>query len=413
MKAVLLAAGKGTRLEPLTENIPKVMLPLAGKPLLEYIVEAIGNAGIKEIVMVVGYQARKIMDYFGDGSQFGLKIGYVEQKERLGTAHALAMARMDDDFVLVNGDSLVGPEELKTVIDAHKTSVTIGLRTVDQPQLYGVVEMDGDVVVGIEEKPENPKSNLVSTGMFAFSPKIFDAIKRTPKSHRGEYELPTSLEILMEDGETIRGVEIKGRWDDIGTPWTYLDSNRRILDSMEKAIHGTVEGGVTIKGDIHIGENTIVKTGTYIEGPVFIGKNCIIGPNAFLRDYASIEDKCIIGNSVEIKNSIIMEGTTISHLSYVGDSILGRNCNLGGGTITGNLRLDGQNVKMKFKGRLTDSGREKLGCITGDNVKTGINSIINPGRKIGSDSIIGPGVIVNEDIDSGSKIFLKQNLEFT
>ena len=165
------------------------------------------------------------------------------------------------------------------------------------------------------------------------------------------------------------------------------------------SILGIVEKGATIHGPVHIGKGTIVRAGSYIEGPVFIGENCRIGPNCYIRAHSSIGNDCVIGNATEIKNSILMDGTHCGHLSYVGDSILGENVNLGASTITANLRHDNNNVKSSVKGELVDSGRRKLGVIIGDNVHTGIHTTIYPGRKIWPNQTTLPGQIVTKDIE--------------
>ena len=412
MRAVILAAGRGERLQPLTETLPKCMLPLVGKPILEHIIIEAKKIGIEEIVVVVGYKAKEIIDYFGTGEKLGVNITYVHQKRRLGTAHAISKIRINEDFLVLNGDTIVTSDALSTVIKNHKGTATLGLKRVHDPRDYGVVKLEGDRIVDIVEKPKSNISNMANAGVYIFSPEIFKAIKKTEKSPRGEYEITTSIKILISEGEYVCGVEIPGIWLDIGTPWGYLDSNKIMFESMEGALLGRVEEGVKISGNIFLGEGSIIKSGSYIEGPVYIGKNSVIGPNTYLRSFSTIGNNCRIGNAVEIKNSIVMDGTHISHLSYVGDSIIGRNCNFGAGTKVGNLRLDEKNVKLRIKGKLVDSGRRKFGCIIGDNVKLGLNVMINSGRKIGSNSKIGPGVIVYSDIPKNSFVLAKQELEF-
>ncbi|MDP6612766.1 MAG: sugar phosphate nucleotidyltransferase [Candidatus Hydrothermarchaeota archaeon] len=411
MKAVILAAGKGTRLEPLTNTMPKCMLPLAGKPILEHIVLAMRGAGITDIVMVVGYRSEDIMTYFGDGADYGVKLSYVTQEEKLGTAHALSMARMEEDFLALNGDTLISSQTLMEVLRFHEGSATLALKRMDDPRNYGAVVLEGNRVMKLVEKPEKKISTLINAGIYAFSPEIFDVIRKTEKSERGEYELTSSINRLIDGGNPPIGVEIKGLWEDVGTPWNHLDANHAALDSMEGSIQSEAEDNVKIKGSLSLGENSIIRSGCYIEGPVFIGDDCVIGPNAYLRAYTTIGKGCKIGNGVEVKNSIIMDNTKVPHLSYVGDSVIGRNCNLGAGTKVGNLRMDEGMVKMRVKGELVNTGRKKLGCVIGDNVKTGLNVMINAGRKIGQSSLIGPGVIVYSDIKAGSVVLKKQELE--
>ncbi len=412
MKALILAAGRGTRLEPVTSDISKCMLPIVGKPLLEHILNSVKDAGIGEAILVVGYMREKIIDHFQDGSDLGMKIEYITQEGMKGTAQAIGLANdVDTDLLVLNGDTLISSKDISNIVKNHETAATLGVRKVEDPSNYGVVEVEDGKVKAIVEKPKKYVSNLANAGIYVFSPKIFEAIKKTEKSERGEYEITSSIEILINQGEVIKGVELQGRWSDIGNPWNYLDSNQRILDEMETKIDGVVEKNVTINGALIIGKNSRIKSGTYIEGPVYIGENTTVGPNAFIRSFTSIGNNCKVGNAVELKNSIINDNTNVPHLSYVGDSIIGKNCNFGAGTLVGNLRLDEGSVKMRIKDELTDTGRRKMGCVVGDNVKTGLNVMINSGRKIGSNSMIGPGVVVYQDIPPDSFIVKKQEIE--
>jgi bifunctional UDP-N-acetylglucosamine pyrophosphorylase/glucosamine-1-phosphate N-acetyltransferase len=184
-----------------------------------------------------------------------------------------------------------------------------------------------------------------------------------------------------------------------------------MLDRMEHKIRGTVENGAHIIGEVTVAETARIRSGTYIEGPALIGEECDIGPNCYIRPYTTINSKVRLGNACEVKESIIMDKAHVGHLSYIGDSIIGENCNLGAGTITGNFRLDGGSVKMVVKGALVDSGRRKLGAVLGDNVKIGIGALLMPGVKVGCNGWIGPGVVVYRDVSSDAKVMLKQSLE--
>lgn len=411
MRALILAAGRGTRLEPLTETQPKVMLPLAGKPLLQHVIEAVREAGIRDITLVVGYMGGDIKAHFGDGSELGVKLSYAEQKQRLGTAHAIAQVKFNEDFLVLNGDTVPSSRDIALLLKEHRGTATMGLRRVEDARGYGVVTLGtGSRVERIVEKPAHPESNLINAGIYVFSPEVYEAIEHTPLSPRGEYEITTTLELLLDRG--IRGVLLRGRWLDIGTPWHYLEANRALLEELPHRIAGEVEGRVSIKGKVYLEEGAVIRSGSYIEGPVYIGRDSIIGPNTYLRGCTYVGRRCRVGNAVEVKNSIIMDSTHISHLSYVGDSIVGRNCNFGAGAKVGNLRLDGASVKMRIRGELVDTGKRKLGAVVGDGVKLGLNVMINAGRKIGSCSRIGPGVVVYRDVPRNSFLLLKQELEF-
>lgn len=411
-KALVLAAGRGTRLQPVTLDTSKCMLPLIGKPILWHIIKALADSGIEDINIIVGYKKEKIIEYFGDGSRLFVKIKYIEQSRRDGTAHAIGLSDFDDDFLVLNGDTLVDTEDIQKIIESHDdNAATLGARQVDEPSQYGILVVENGRVTSIVEKPKKPISNLANAGLYAFSPKIYDAIKGTEKSERGEYEITSSIEKLIEAGETVGAVELTGLWSDIGNPWNYLDSSGVLMDRMETNIKGKIEDNVKVKGTLTLGRGSVIRSGTYIEGPVCIGENCKIGPNTYIRSYTSIGNDCRAGNAVELKNSIIMDHTNISHLSYVGDSIIGRGCNFGAGTLVGNLRLDERSVKMRIGDELYDTGRRKMGCVVGDDVKTGLNVMINSGRKIGSKAMIGPGVVIYRDVPENTFVKNKQEIE--
>lgn len=187
---------------------------------------------------------------------------------------------------------------------------------------------------------------------------------------------------------------------DVGRPWDLLTANEMLLADMKKEIEkgATIEPYAVLKGNVHIGRGTLVRSGSYIEGPVYIGENCAIGPNCYIRPGTMIMNNVHIGNATEIKNSIIMSGTNVGHLSYVGDSIIGEKCNFGAGTNVANLRVDNDEVKIMVKDQLMKSGRRKFGCIMGDDVKTGINVSIMPGRSIYPGARIDAGSVVRNTI---------------
>jgi bifunctional UDP-N-acetylglucosamine pyrophosphorylase/glucosamine-1-phosphate N-acetyltransferase len=395
LKAIILAAGQGTRMGPLTRNTPKVMLPIANKPLLYHVIQSAHDAGIRDFVLVVGYGEQIIKEYFKDGSPMGVIIEYVNQEKQLGTADAVGSVEgmVDDRFLVLNGDIIVSPAHIKNLIGC-KSDVVITARHVDNPSEYGVLEVLSNRVLRIIEKPANPPTNLANAGIYVFPISIFDAIHRTPLSVRKEYEITDSLQMLIDEGKDVGYLTLSDKWMDIGRPWELLEANEYFLSHLQPAIKGDVEPFATLKGSVSVGEGTIIRNGAYIVGPVIIGNDCDIGPNCYIRPGTSIGDNVRIGNAVEIKNSIIMKSTHIGHLSYVGDSIIGERCNFGAGTKVANLRHDGKTIRVMLKGKLMDSGKRKLGTIMGDDVHTGINSMINVGAVIVSKTMIAPGELV-------------------
>jgi bifunctional UDP-N-acetylglucosamine pyrophosphorylase/glucosamine-1-phosphate N-acetyltransferase len=417
LKAVILAAGEGTRLRPLTLTRPKQIFPIAGKPLLEHTLSALKKTGIREVLIVVGYLKEKVIRILGEGGRLGIKICYVEQKQVLGTAHAAGLAEKfvdNEPFLLINGDVITKENTYQGLIskfERDKSDAILAVTQVPDPSKYGIIQTEKDIVTKIVEKPvQTASSNSVNAGIYLFTPQIFEAIRQTGKSQRGEYEITDSIQILINKGKTIRTYKITSYWFDIGHPWDLLDANQTLIRDAEPKIEGEREQGATIIPPVYIGKNTIIRSGTYIRGPVHIGEECDIGPNCYIRECTTIGNKCHVGNACEIKNTIILDGTKVAHLSYVGDSIIGENVNLGAGTITANLRLDEKCIVTPVKGEKVDTGRRKLGAMIGDNVKTGIGTTIMPGVKIGPNSLIGPNINLWEDVPENSLVVEKQKL---
>lgn len=401
MKAIILAAGEGSRMRPLSYTRPKVMLPLANKPIVEHLlVEAI-KAGIREFIFIVGYCDEQVRHYFGNGERWEASIEYCTQRKQLGTADALRMAEelVDGNFLMMNGDIIVNHQDIYRL--TQKAENTVSIIEVPDTTGLGVVELDGkDRVVRIYEKAAEPPSHCANAGLYLFTPAIFDAVFQTPKSPRGEYEITTSLQLLIARGQPVLAHQI-AHWLNLTYPWNLLDANESLLEEAEAKNWGESEPNVVIKGKVAIGPNTIVRAGSYIVGPAIIGQNCDIGPNCYIRPSTAIGDNCHIGNAVDVKNSIIMRGTKIPHHNYVGDSVIGEDCNLGAGTKIANLRLDRKNIIVAN----IDTKRRKLGAILGDRVETGINASINIGSMIGNDTHIGPGALASGVIMPGSRIY--------
>lgn len=414
-KAVILAAGDSTRMLPLSASRPKHLLPVAGKPLLFHTLQALQKAGIKEILIICGYRADELSTAIENEQWKGLKISFVHQKERKGTAHAAGHAKAfvgSDDSIMMYGDVMIDPESYKGLIDYHKTGkfeMTLTVRQVEDPSAYGMVTVEGGRATGLVEKPEKAQlvSSLVNAGVYVIGGSIWEAINDTKESPRGEYELTDSIMMLIDKGN-VGAYSLPSWWLDVGKPWDLLEANRLVLQGLEKRILGTVEEGAVIKGEAIVEEGAILKAGAYIEGPVYISEGCVVGPNCYLRAHTYLGMNVKIGNAVEIKNSIIMDHTNVGHLSYVGDSIIGRHSNLGAGTITANLRHDDASVYVTIKDERLDSGRRKLGAIIGDYVKTGIGTCLGPGVVLHQECRTGIGTIVTRDIQPNTIVVAKQ-----
>ena len=415
LKAIILSAGEGSRMRPLTLTKPKTMLPVAGKPIIQYNIESLRDNGITDILLIVRYKEEIVRNYFGDGSDFGVNISYKTQKDFLGTANAISYGEdfIDDSIIVLNGDIILDDEIIHEIIKKYNylSPDTLMLLTeVEDPSAFGVVEIENGNIKNIVEKPkrEEAPSNLVNAGIYIFNKDIFDKIRETEISERGEYEITDSVSLQIEDNKTVIGHKTSKDWIDVGRPWELIEVNEELIGKLKTEIKGTVEAGAVIHGEVFLDEGSVIKAGVYIEGNVYIGKNCDIGPNSYIRGNTYFGDNVHVGNAVEIKNSIIMENTNVSHLSYVGDSVIGSNCNIAAGTNIANLRFDNATIKTKIKNHKIDSGRRKLGAIIGDSVKTGINSSFSPGVKVGHNSTIGSGVLLYEDLPSDTRVLEKQ-----
>jgi len=399
LKAVILAAGEGNRMRPLTSNRPKVMLPIANKPILEHLLVEAKEAGIKEFIFIVGYCDEQVRNYFGKGERWGVTIAYSEQRKQLGTADAIRMVAgmVDGSFLVINGDVVVSRADIGRLLKNGRN--TMSVIEVKDPRGLGMVELSEDRVVNIYEKTQKPPTLMANAGLYLFTQEIFEAVSQTEKSPRGEYEITDSLQLLMDTKDGLHYQEIKS-WLDLSYPWDLLPANESMLAGLEAQNLGEVEDNVVLKGAVAIGKNTVVRSGAYIIGPVVIGEDCEVGPNCYIRPSTAIGDGCHIGAAVEVKNSIIMKGTKIPHHNYIGDSVIGEGCNLGAGTKIANLRLDKANIQVAG----IDTRRRKLGAIIGDCVETGINASINVGSMIGNNAFIGPGVVVSGVILPDSKI---------
>ena len=397
MKAIILAAGKSTRTYPLTLTRPKPLLPIANKPILVHQLEALKGL-VDEVIVVVGYLHEMIEEYFGNG--FGnIGLTYVEQKEQKGTGHAVLQCagRLDEPFLVLNGDDLYEPGDLAALAASPQGVLA---HMMEDPRNFGVFEVDKDMrVIGVEEKPEALEPRLANNGAYKLLPEVFAILEGVEPSARGEIELTSALQVLADGGDFF-AVERKGYWFPIGYPWDLLEANAALIRLVPDKLEGEVSPAAHLSGGpIFVGKGSVVRPGAVIEGPVVIGEGCVIGPNCWIRPETAIGDNCRVGQGVELKGTILFEGARVPHLSYVGDSVIGANANIACGTITANVRHDNANHRSRVNGEMVDTGRRKLGAIVGDNVHTGINTSLYPGRKLWPGTSTRPGQAVDRDIE--------------
>ncbi|MFI9171223.1 glucose-1-phosphate thymidylyltransferase [Streptomyces lincolnensis] len=327
MKALVLSGGAGTRLRPITHTSAKQLVPVANKPVLFYGLEAIADAGISEVGIVVGDTADEIREAVGDGSQFGIKVTYIPQEAPLGLAHAVLIAQDflgDDDFVMYLGDNFIvgGITGLVEEFRAERPEAQILLTRVPNPTSFGVAELDGSGrVVGLEEKPKQPKSDLALVGVYLFTPAIHEAVRSIEPSWRGELEITHAIQWLIDDKRDVRSTTISGYWKDTGNVTDMLEVNRSVLETVEPVTEGTVDAGSEIIGRVRIEAGARV-SGSRIVGPAIIGAGTVVN-DAYIGPFTSVSEDCRIEDS-EIEYSIVLRGSSVTGVRRVEASLIGR-----------------------------------------------------------------------------------------
>ena len=327
MKGIILHGGHGTRLRPLTHTGPKQLLPIANKPMSQYGLESIRDAGITEIAIIIGgIGSKKVKEYYDDGRKFGVKISYIEQDEPKGIAHAIMLCKEfigNEKFLTFLGDNILLDDISEYVKNFEKSDAdaSIVLCEVDNPTRFGIADVKEGVITKIVEKPKNPSSNLAVIGVYLLKPKVFDVIKRLKPSWRNELEITDTLQMMLEEKQKIIYNTVESNWKDTGTPEDIIQANNIILNKMPPIFEGEKENKVKTSGNIIVGKNSILKDGCEVIGPVIIGENCMIEKNCIIGPNTSIGNNSKISNS-NIQNSIIMTNCKIDFGGRIRDSII-------------------------------------------------------------------------------------------
>lgn len=386
MKAVILAAGEGSRLRPLTNRRPKPMLPVGNKPLLESVVESVAAAGVDEIVLVVGYHRERIQTYFGDGRQWGVDITYAVQEKQLGTGHALLQAEsyIGSDFIALNGDRYIEPSVIENLIADHGETGSAGIATtrVEMPNRYGVVEFDGQNITDILEKPTpgTTTSELINAGVYVFGPDIFAAIRQT-ESH-GELALTRTLRNYAKT-HSLRAVPYDGLWGDISYPWdllwlnSYVSDKQVSADDSDPTLSSHVASTAVIHDDVTVGEDVTVCAGAVVLRGTSLGENATVGANAVVEDAVIFPDATIEPGAV-VRNCVVGANATI-----------GPNTTIEGGVTDVTL---GETVHRDVT----------FGGLVGDNAEIGGNVTVTPGTILGEGVTAESGTTLRERTQDGA-----------
>ncbi|MET9451803.1 glucose-1-phosphate thymidylyltransferase [Streptomyces cinerochromogenes] len=327
MKALVLAGGTGSRLRPFTHTRAKQLLPIANRPVVHYALQAIADAGIEEVGVVVGSHADEIRQAVGDGSAFGLRLTYLHQEKPLGLAHAVLIARdflADDDFLLYLGDNYLedGVAGFVRRAEEGRDAARLLLTPVPDPTAFGVAEVDGDGLVRrLEEKPDRPRSDLALIGVYAFTPAVHEAVRAVRPSGRGELEITHAVQWMVDHGLAVRAETTTRPWRDTGSVDDLLEANRHVLDRLEGRVDGKVDPDSVLVGRVRIAEGAVVR-GSRIVGPVIVGAGAVVS-NSSVGPYTAIAEDCRIEDSA-IGFSVLLQGACVEGASRIEESLIGR-----------------------------------------------------------------------------------------
>ena len=326
LKGLVLAGGTGSRLRPLTYTRAKQLLPLANRPILFYALDALAEADIRDVGIIVGDTAAEVEEAVGDGAAFGLHVTYIPQDAPRGLAHAVATARPflgDAPFLMYLGDNVLkgGVAHLAQEFLAHAWDASVLLTPVDRPEEFGVAVLDGDRLVRLVEKPKDPPSNLALVGVYLFRPAIHDQIARLTPTWRNEYEITEAIQGLLDSGRTVHAVTVRGYWKDTGRPEDVLDANRLMLEDVERTVAGTVDEASLLQGRVRVEAGAVIR-GSTIRGPVVIGAGAEI-TDSFIGPFTSIGPGVRI-QKTEIENSVVLQDAVLEDVpARVEGSLIG------------------------------------------------------------------------------------------
>ena len=382
MKAVVLAAGEGMRLRPLTRTRPKPMLPVANRPLLEHVLEACREAGIDEFVFVVGYKRERIQNHFGDGDDWDVDIEYALQRKQLGTGHAVLQAEpyVDGEFVALNGDRIVEPEAISSVVETRRDrdGPVMAITRADRPENYGVVELDGRDVASITEKPpaRTVTTEFINAGVYGFDASVFDLLREA------ESEGELAITSVIQDAEApLRAVPFDGLWLDVSHLWDLLSVNAQLLDRFAASTETSAS--------IHEAATAV--------GPVALGADVRVRPGARVLPGTALGDNVEVGSNAVVSNAVVLPDATIGAGAVVRDCVVGENADIGA-----NVTVSGGTADLVVRGTFYEGVR--LGGVIGDNAAVNGAVTVAPGTVLGNDTTAEHGVTIDGRIEDGADV---------
>ena len=392
MKAIILAAGEGAHLSPFSETRPISMIGVAGRTMLDNTFGLLKSAGINDIFIVVKHKKDKLIERLQQQDHNALNLHYVEQKRKLGIGHAVMQIKNKispgEYFLLLYGDTLTA-ENIFSKVQQSFHSFKCPVASICLPpsnQMFGNVFLNARMeITKIVEKPKgNNLGNYVLSGVFILPASFFKLLKSSGNSMEKALK-----KVVAEEG--LRASMWEDEWLDVVYPWEILTANKMIMDSWQESSitkTATLEANVTLQGIVHIKAGAIIKSGAVLEGPCCIGEGSYIGNNSLIRSYTSVGKNCKVGSGVELKNCVVMDNSQIGRLSFVGDSVLGENVDMGAGCMTVNRTVDWKPISVKNGKRPMGTGMTKLGAFLGDGVVVGAGNTLQPGM------VVAPGKIL-------------------
>jgi bifunctional UDP-N-acetylglucosamine pyrophosphorylase/glucosamine-1-phosphate N-acetyltransferase len=395
------------------------MLKIAGKPVLEYIIESLRVNDINDLVVVVGHGRDELIDYFQQGADFDVRIRYVVQHEQKGVEDAILVARDEledeEEFLMLNGDVLVDEDMVQRTLYNHgvmDADVTMLVTLVSNPEQFGTVRIGRNgVVERLVEKggPDRYVSNYAVAGVTVFSREIFSLLA----SH-GTME--TAIEKMIGSGKKVAATVWEKEWAEFTWPWDILKANRIVMDRMLRgkgsfiAESAELHKNVVLEGAVYIDEGSVIRPGTTLRGPVYIGKQVYVGNNSLIRDYSTLCEGVHIGYAVEVRNSMVFDRVNVGRMTYLADSIVGADTCIEAGAQMWNWRPGSKPLYFNVDDSEVEVPISKLGAIIGDHVVIGVNTSIYPATKIGEYSLLTPGCVIDRDIPPSSEVSVKQEL---